>query len=137
VKKEDNYLDRLFEQAKTKPPQLSFEEVANRFETSVASTGSFTVLKNWIGNHLTLHSFIMLTTISSILTVIYLIFAPSNLTDSIPETTQRLTQVESTDIPSTTVIAKEKTESQSKAITLQNSWKESIQPVIILPLHLT
>ena len=76
--KEDKYIDDLFEQAKNEPPQLSFEEVATRFESSVATTGSLTVLKEWVFNHLNLNSFIMISIVSSILTALYLIVTPIN-----------------------------------------------------------
>ena len=76
--KEDKFLDDLFEQAKNAPPELSFEEVANRFETSVATTGSLTAWKEWVFNHLNLNSFIMISISSVLLTVLYLFVTPVN-----------------------------------------------------------
>ncbi len=119
--KEDKYIDDLFEQAKNEPPQLSFEEVATRFESSVATTGSLTVLKEWVFNHLNLNSFIMISIVSSILTALYLIFTPINPSLEVENNISLNTPIE--------VITKDKDKSTNSTITQESitSSKENIQ----------
>ena len=52
--KPEKYVDSLFEKAKNEPPKLSFEEVVNKFDASVA-TSTTAMIRAWLMKNLSLN----------------------------------------------------------------------------------
>lgn len=71
--KKEKYIQSLFETARSEEPQLSFEEASETFEASL-SPGLAASIKIWFLNHVYLNSFIMMSTIGIIATVVLLNF---------------------------------------------------------------
>ena len=78
--KEDKYIQSLFETARSEEPQLSFEEASKTFEASL-HPGVAASIKDWFLNHINLNSFIMMSTIGIIATVVLLNFQPEEKTE--------------------------------------------------------
>lgn len=61
MKETDKYIDQLFKAAKNEPPKISFEEISERFESSISSASTTPSVKSWWSHLLNLNTFIMLS----------------------------------------------------------------------------
>jgi len=78
MKETDKYIDQLFNAAKKEPPKISFEEMAERFESSILAPPTTPSVKSWWSHLLNLNTFIMLSTGALILSLFFFTNSTTN-----------------------------------------------------------
>lgn len=122
MKETDKYIDQLFNAAKKEPPKISFEEVAERFESSVASPPTTPSVKSWWSHLLNLNTLIML----SISAIIISLFFYTN-----PATNEQNSVVAAQEVQNEEVITENNTAKVSDSSTVAEIEKTAVQPTIV------
>ena len=72
---EENYLDQLFEAARSEAPKLSYEQVAQQFTVGSTPSG-LALFKEWIQQHFFIKTLLMLSIGSTLIVSLWFIFNP-------------------------------------------------------------
>lgn len=83
MKETDKYIDQLFNAAKKEPPKISFEEISERFESSISAPPTTPSVKSWWSHLLNLNTLIMLSTGVLIISLFFFTNPATNEQDSV------------------------------------------------------